>query len=174
MTNTNAYAVGRIQLGSSLVETLVALFILAVGLLGILAMQAGSVKSNQRAYLSTEAQMLASDMADRILAYDDIDDVTDNGDYANINTAGTTSDPGCISSGCGKAQQVAYDEFQWGDELSSRLPGGIGTVSRNGNIYTITVMWDNELSEATANATGTGCSGDPTVDLACYNLELRL
>ena len=155
--------------GSSMIEVVISLFLLAIGLLGVLAMQAGSVKSNQRAYLATEARLLASDMAERIMAYDDIDTADDDEDYDGIETPVSHS-VDCVGNPCSRAEQVNYDSSEWSDQLSSRLPGGIGMVEHNGSIYTITVMWDNDLT----GATGTGCSGDPEKDLTCYRLEMRL
>ena len=36
-------------------------------------------------------------------------------------------------------------------------------------LFTITVMWDEERT----GVNGTGCSGDPTVDLKCYIMEFE-
>ena len=159
------------QAGAGLIEVLVSMFILAVGLLGVLAMQVNSHKSNQRASFSTEAQLLASDMVDRIFAYDDVNTTTDNGDYDDIDTSKDVDDPNCIGSagGCTPAQQKTYDTWDWKRQLATRLPGGIGTVTYSGNMYTVTVMWDQEIS----GATGTDCGGGSD-DLTCYRLEVRL
>ena len=118
------------QRGVGLIEVLVALFILAVGLLGVLAMQANGLKSNQRAEFSTEAYMLALDMADRIQAYDDINSSADDDDYADINIPddGYGNDPGCAAAGCNDIQQKALDVYEWGTQLARRLPAGTGTV----------------------------------------------
>ncbi|WP_246125277.1 type IV pilus modification protein PilV [Exilibacterium tricleocarpae] len=162
------------QAGAGLIEVMVSMFILAVGLLGVLAMQANGVKSNQRAYFSTEAQLLAGDMVDRIFAYNSINLATDNGDYNGIDTS--EDDPNnqnCIDTagGCSAAQQVQYDIWDWRRQLTSRLPGGVGTVAFDAarGVYTITVMWDQELT----GAAGTGCGGTAD-DLTCYQLEVRL
>lgn len=56
------------QQGMSLVEVLVAVAILATGLLGLGALQAKSVMFNQSAYYRSVAADLASDLADRIRA----------------------------------------------------------------------------------------------------------
>jgi type IV pilus assembly protein PilV len=56
----------KLQKGASLLEVLIALFILGVGLLGVLAMQAESLKLNQQSYGSTQALFLANDAVERM------------------------------------------------------------------------------------------------------------
>ena len=159
------------QTGALLVEVVVSLFVMAVGLLGALAIQANSQQSNQRATFVTEAYILANEMADRIYAYVNIDNPATNGNYGGLDTNGA-GDPGCIATGCNNANQIAYDKFDWGNALSTRLPGGRGLINWNAatKTYTITVMWDHDRT----GATGTGCGGNSNVDLTCYRLELIL
>ncbi len=54
--------------GISLVESMVALVVLAIGMLGIAALHVESVKANRTALLRTQAVNLANDLADRIRA----------------------------------------------------------------------------------------------------------
>ena len=54
--------------GFSLIEVLVAMIILAVGLLGIAGLFANSLKSADNAYMHSQAVVLAYDMGDRIRA----------------------------------------------------------------------------------------------------------
>lgn len=56
----------RVQQGSSLVEVLVALFVLAIGLLGTLAMQTKSMQFNQAAHNYSKAVYIATDIAERM------------------------------------------------------------------------------------------------------------
>ena len=58
----------NLQRGSSLLEVMIALFVLAIGLLGTLAMQATSVKYNQNSYAFSQAINLANDVVERIRA----------------------------------------------------------------------------------------------------------
>lgn len=164
------------QTGTGMIEMMVSLLVLAVGLLGILAMQAGGVKSNQRAQFSTEAYLMASDMAERIMAFDDIDTAADNAAYDDIDTnASLPANPNCIDTGCSRGndggQQKEYDTWEWGTNLASRLPNGKGRVSYDAatGIYLIEVLWDNEMT----GATGMNCSGAAN-DMACLRLEVAL
>lgn len=157
-------------------ETLISLFILAVGLLGTLAMQAKSVNSNQRAQFATDANILAEDMASRIMGYvRNLDSATVNDpdildDFSGIDTTtSTATNPDCAVDGCTAVDQVAFDEWQWTSDIRSRLPSGVGQVAYSDGRYEITVMWNHHQIE---NPT-TNCSGSGT-DLACFTYELRL
>jgi len=158
------------QAGSTMIETLVALLILAVGLLSIQSMQMVSLRTNTSAYLRTEAQLLAEDMTDRILAYEDITDDADNDDYDGVDTDAAAADPGCVGGGCNQAQQLTFDVFEWKTQIEARLPGGRGTVDFDAGAYALTVMWDNDKT----GANGTGCGGDTDIDLTCYTIQINL
>ncbi len=54
------------QAGFSLIEVLVALLVLAIGLLGILVMQARGLQLNQAGYLQSQAMFMAEDIVERI------------------------------------------------------------------------------------------------------------
>ncbi|RZA01324.1 MAG: type IV pilus modification protein PilV [Moraxellaceae bacterium] len=54
------------QNGSSLIETMVSLFVLAIGLLGTLAMQTKSIQHNQNSYSYSQAIVLATDLNERL------------------------------------------------------------------------------------------------------------
>lgn len=59
------------QNGSSLVETMVSLFVLAIGLLGTLAMQTKSIQHNQNSYSFSQALVLANDLSERLRTAED-------------------------------------------------------------------------------------------------------
>ena len=153
------------QSGFTMLEVLVAIVVLSFGLLGLAGLQADGLRNNTSAYLRTQANLLAYDMLDRMRA--NLQGV-ENGNYDDL--LGTTpSDPACISSGCSIAQMADHDAYEWSQKLSEILPEGQGRVigSGIGSIFTITVMWDDRRT----GATGTGCSGDPQVDLTCFTLS---
>jgi len=150
--------------GFSMVEILVTIFILSIGLLGLAGLQATGLKNNQSAFLRTVAMQQAYDMADRIRANPMGKDA---GDYDTL--SGTGSDPGCISSGCTPAQMAQYDKYAWNTDNAAALPTGQGTVTRSGNMFTVTLMWDDDHT----GATGTSCSGDTSVDLTCFTLSFE-
>src|SRR5215475_12901480 len=67
-SHTRAYVMGRGARGLTLIETLVALVIMSVGLLGIAALHVESVKAARAATLRTKAITLAVDMAEKMRA----------------------------------------------------------------------------------------------------------
>lgn len=163
--NNNVAEYGR-EKGFSLFELLIALFVLAIGLIGYASLQGVGLKSNANASYSTEATFLAMDMADRIMA-------NPSGALANSYLTNTkTNDynnPGC-SLGCSAAQRPARDQHEWEGELSDRLPLGEGMVTdEGGGVFMITVMWDDQRT----GAIGTGCGGNKAVDLTCFQVLVR-
>ena len=151
--------------GFTMIEVLVAIVILSFGLLGLAGLQAGGLRDNNRAYLRSQASLMAYDMLDRMRA--NLQGV-EKGQYDNLMNT-TPVDPNCISSGCSIAQMAQNDAYEWSSNLLEVLPSGQGTVIGNGegSIFTITVMWD----DLRTGATGTDCSGDPQVDLTCFTLS---
>ena len=138
------FRVIRGQKGFSLIEVLIAVVILAIGLLGIAGLQLTGLRFAHNANLRYQASLQAYDMADRMRA--NIQGVN-AGAYNSISGAG--SDPGCITSGCTAGQMAATDAFQWNIANAQLLPQGTGTVTGAGanSVFTITVSW-TELGPA--------------------------
>ena len=136
----------RTECGFSLLEVLIAIVILAIGLLGVARLQANSIGFNHGAYLRSQATLQISDMADRMRS--NMPGVA-AGNYDAL--AGTPADPGgCLSTGCTPAQMAQYDAFDWNTSNANQLPDGAGTVTGSGagSLFTITVTW-TEMSEDT-------------------------
>lgn len=154
------------QQGFTLLEVMIALVIFSIGLLGLAGLQAGGLRSNTQAQLRTIAVIQAYDMADRIRA--NRRGVVD-GEYNALDDTNPTAG-NCITNACDAAQMATYDYYEWVKTTQSVLPSGHGIVSSNlangVRLFTVTVMWDEERT----GVDGTGCSGDPTVDLKCYAL----
>ena len=161
------------QAGVGLIEVLISLFTLAVGLLGILGLQVNALGSNQRATFTTEAQFAAADIVNRMAVYGENDVGANGGEFVMDSNAGTYTDPGCINAtaGCTQAQQINYDQWQWGALLENSLPAGRGIVTWDAPVYTVTVLWDQDRT----GATGIDCdSRDTLVNLTCFTMELRM
>jgi type IV pilus modification protein PilV len=95
--------------------------ILAIGLLGLAAMQAVSLRDNQDAYYYQQATLLAYEMQDRIRG---------NGVYWAGNVIpNPTQGNSCDSAAhaCTAAQMAAYDYWYWQDSVSKVLPTPKGT-----------------------------------------------
>jgi len=148
--------------GFSLIEVLIALLVLAIGLLGMASLMLTSMKSNQSAYQRSQANWLAYDIAERMRLNRDL--AISGNSY--VITAATTvpSDPGCKASGCSPANVALLDVREWMGQLNDA--GINGTVARNGNEFTITVSWQEDSSTACAAVNGIPqCSFVLRVDL---------
>lgn len=155
--------------GFTLFELLIAVLVLAVGLLGLATMQTQGLKSNSSAEKRTEATFLAMDIMDRMRA-------NPNGVLAGsyaINTGALPPDPGC-DDGCNAGQRPAQDLRDWTEFIQTQLGGGPAPVGQpsswraviapNAGMFMVTIMWDDERT----GATGTGCSGNAAVDMTCF------
>ena len=149
------------QRGSSLIEVMVALFVLAIGLLGMLAMQSKAMQYNQSAYAYSQAAYLATDMAERIQsnaanAADYIEAAAidpQGGDLSNFDPYAAGTD--CRDAACNAATLTARDQLVWATNIKRYLPGGKGEiegVTYAGNSFIrITVSFaDDKYKEAQA------------------------
>jgi len=135
-----------IQSGFTLLEVMIAIFILSIGLLGLAQLQATGLKHNESAYLRTQVSNLAADMFDRMRANHLS---VQNGDYL---LAAADSPP--ITT----AQLVDIDLAEWIGNVNASLPESDGEIScadsnaadgfmcSAGSIFTVTIFW-NEVQD---------------------------
>lgn len=128
------------QLGVSLLEVLIAVLVLAIGVLGAAQLQLSALRYNAGAALSTQASFIAYDMLDRLRANAD-----DLGAYAGLSVAGCrATQPG--------ADIVTQDHHDFAAAVGCQLPDGRGNVAVDGNRATVTVSWsDARIATERAN-----------------------
>src|SRR5437016_2764143 len=129
----------RAACGFSMVEMLVALVVLAVGMLGVASLFATALHSGSSAIARMQAVNLASDIADRIRANRRAGNAY-AGAAANNNCAGA----GAVS--CSPALMAANDIYLWQRQLTQALggaapTGSIAFAAGTPATYTITVNW---------------------------------
>lgn len=133
--------------GIALIEVLVAVLVLAVGLLGMAAMQVQSSQMTNGAEQRTQAVLLTADMMDRIRA-----NRANSTDYNGISVdpAVTTCDTSYSPNAT--ATVSTNDASAWANLVVCLLPEGTGTVSVNGatGVVTVTVDWARADAEGTA------------------------
>lgn len=122
--------------GFTLVETLVAMVVISVGMLGIAAMYVEGLRAGKTSIYRTEAINLVSDMADRIRA----------NPTAVAAYGGVGANNNCVNvNDCTPAQLAADDIFRWQQDVGARVPGGVSAIAVVAgvpvNTYTITLRW---------------------------------
>ncbi len=131
------------QCGFSIVEVLVALVVLAVGMLGIAGLYVTSLQASGSALLRMQAVNLAGDMADRIRA-------NPNAGLAYEGTAANNNCAGAAPATCSAPQMAADDLWRWRVQLAGALPddgdgatpqGIVAVTGAAPRTYTITVTW---------------------------------
>jgi type IV pilus assembly protein PilV len=129
--------------GFTLIEVLIAMLVLAVGLLGLAGLQVTSLKNNQSAYNRSQATQLAYDMADRMRA--NVAGVTT---YTTILPSAATPKANCTPLtpnplGCSPTEMAENDLYQWNLAVINTLPMGVGGIAPTTGGFTIAISWDD-------------------------------
>ncbi len=131
--------------GFSLLEVLISLIILSIGLLGLAALQATSLKANHGAYQRSQAIFLAYDMMDRMRANRT---AALAGSY-NRAMGDAAPTPGDLAT---------RDVNDWLTVfVNVLLPAGDGSIacSNATNVCTVVVAWDEGRLGGTSTASST-------------------
>jgi type IV pilus assembly protein PilV len=138
------------QSGFTMVEVLVALVVLAIGLLGIAALYLNSLQAGRTAIYRTQAVNLAADLADRIRA-----NRTAQAAYGTLFADAEAAVANCdLTGGCIDTDLASTDLARWKGTLAQLLPNGQGQVVVTLPVavgeptnYVVTVQWA-EVGEA--------------------------
>jgi type IV pilus assembly protein PilV len=154
----------RTNHGFTLIEVLIAMVVIAMGLLGLAGLQATNLKNNQSAYFRSQATQLAYDIADRMR----VNNTNSGADY-DTKTGSCLTEPDdakkqlclekCKTAACTTAQMADYDLNNWGIKLANILPSGEGIVCKDstpadgtvgnhkcdgtGNAFAVKIWWDD-------------------------------
>jgi type IV pilus assembly protein PilV len=116
----------RTTRGFTLVETLIALLVISIGMLGIASLHIETLQSSRSAQLRTQAVTIAADLGDRIRA---------------------NRLPVDAYTGAGLNPRASADLDYWHGSVATALPDGQGAVrfvagtARTPSSYTIQVSW---------------------------------
>lgn len=151
----------RLDQGFTLLEVLIALLIFSLGLLGMAGLMVLSVRTNQSAYLRTQASFLAQSMIDRIRA-----------NLGQIDTYATSypitgSDPCASGAVCSPADIATHDAVLWSTQLSDSLPNASAEIQCDGALLgvgtqvgiapldgqcTMTIQWSESSLDRSSSA----------------------
>lgn len=164
--------------GFTLIEVMVALIIIAVGMLGIAKMQALALSTTESSGVRSLVAIEAASLAASMHANRDYWVAAPPPPVTNITVAttgpGTTSvtiDVPALSAAqncattapCTAAQVAAYDVQQWGAALAQVVPAALATITCNAAVppsCTIEITWaenvtsTNNAAAATSSAAG--------------------
>jgi type IV pilus assembly protein PilV len=176
--------------GFSLIEVMVALIIIAVGMLGIAKMQALALSttgsSGARSLVAIEAASLAASMhANRDYWVSGppatLTNVTVNAtgpltSTVAIDVPALAAPQDCAGASCTAAQLAAYDIQQWGTALAQVVPAANAAISCNVATpplsCTIQITWQEDVT-STNNATAAAGSAASALNLPQYTLYVE-
>ena len=158
------YGMGRPMIGQrgvGLIEVLISLVVIAIGLLGLAALQGKAQKAELESYQRSQALILLQDMASRLRA--------NRGERTNYVTSGCASPCSTVPT----TPTAARDLCEWASALTGaneRLDGqsvgamlsGCGCITGAGNEFTVSVAWQGLASVLTPTTNDTCGSGIPT------------
>jgi type IV pilus assembly protein PilV len=164
------------QLGLTLIEVLVAILVMAIGLVGMAALQASTLKYQQGTVQRAKLAGLVSDFAERVRSNPtQAPGMVVSSPYLLSQTwetaSGKTSFPvtGCADAdACTPADYAARDLAEWQQKVRDALPRGSAAVLASGNQgLNVVLMWSDKDNVAVANGAATAnasltCTDDST------------
>jgi len=142
--------------GFALVEVLIAVLVLAIGLLGLAGLHASGFRNNHGAFVRTQATYAVNDLADRLRA-NRAAAIAGNYEVAAAPAAPTfdciANFTGTSTAGlCNPTEMATADLVAWYTFLGNAMPGGNATIAcvpvgcGANAIHTITVTWAGNQS----------------------------
>lgn len=149
--------------GFTLIEVLVAVFVLAAGVMGALAAQTVALRTRQESALMSRGVQLASAFADRMRANTAQMRVPDDAnpylqiryDAASDGPPDSPSQPCHSGAACDSAAMASFDIYELHRELHSSFPAARVSVCRDA------VMWDEADDSLSWDCSG--AASDPVV-----------
>ena len=173
--------------GFTLIEVLIAMLVLAIGLLGLATLQTYTLRSNLSAYTRGQATQLLYDMSDKMRVNSEAaKNSTSTSGYLIDNTTTDTRTAGkkvddnhvCrkipaanATTGCDAATLATYDLIEWTNAIAGTLPMGRACITSNGSVanndlgFTLYISWDdNRSGDVKTDISPKACTGITTYD----------
>ena len=167
----------RTARGFSMIELLVAIVLLSIGLLGMAALQASTLRNNQSANYRTQASNLAYELVDTARSYQARDTANVRALLAPYETSWTaTCAANAVATDCTSSNAMTCDRQRWANRVCRSMPNARGRVvnfSPTTGTFTVEICWSDDRSgnstpSANCNNPGEGLGGQP------YTLQARL
>lgn len=127
--------------GFTLLEILIALLVIAIGVLGHAKMQVKSMDIAQRAGFAQTANIALLDLAQRLRANQNAA-LANEFDFTNLTNGAAPASAECGTATCSRSQFAKYEVKDWYDDLNAQLPLPRFSLSTVGNLVTIILVWD--------------------------------
>ena len=157
------------QLGIALLEALVALVILAFGVLGLLWMHQQALTQQRQQLMRSVATGIADDLAERMRL-----NAPQRAMYAKAWGNAATAAPDCAATPCSRQDLAAWDMQQLQQTLQSQLPEGdaaVFTLTDAASWWGIVIAW-RDANETYRTDTASGSPACPT-QMSCWRLLFR-
>ncbi|MEG2580394.1 type IV pilus modification protein PilV [Comamonas sp.] len=115
-----------VQRGFALLESLIAIVVMALGILGILGLQMRTLTNTQTSLYRAQAIRLIEDLNERLMANPNAFLSADGYLTDWKNTPASQVD--CNSTACGHSELAAFDIARWKAQVGSTLPNGDASV----------------------------------------------
>ena len=146
----------RRQRGITLIESLVAILVAALGILGVLGVQMRTLADTQTSVRRAQAIGLIEDLGERLAVNPNA--LADLSSYTSAFGSEPTFTPTtCETAACARAQLTSYDLAMWKQAVKNTLPLGQAdifiapgeTVANNRRLLGVMVAWrENERADA--------------------------
>ena len=144
----------KINKGFTLIEVMVALFILTIGMLGSTAMMLRTQQQAEETSIETTAAQRAWNISE--LLRSSITNVNASS-YTDMTVSPGGSAPTCISTGCDQAGMILLTRFLIGMELETYMPG-LNAQAKITNVtgtptdavFKVAVTWDKLIADGSA------------------------
>ena len=178
------------QRGVSLIESLVAIVVMSLGILGILGVQMRTLADTQTSVRRAQAIRLIEDLSERMKV-----NPSALGSMASYTTAWNTtptSPADCKTTACNNGQLAVYDMVQWKQSVKNTLPSADANVfvvadetdAANRRQLGVMISWrenerestadyTNPLATATTGGANVSCPAGSTCHLQYVQLNAR-
>lgn len=163
----------KLPLGIALLEALVALVVLALGVLGLLWMHQQALVQQRQQLMRSVAIGIADDLAER-MRMNSPQSAMYAKTWGNSSNGITTAAPDCTATACTRQELAAWDLQQLQLTLQSQLPEGDAAVfalSGSPNWWGIVIAW-RDANETYQTDTASGSPPCPA-QMSCWRLFFR-
>lgn len=115
-----------VQRGFALLESLIAIVVMALGILGILGLQMRTLTNTQTSLYRAQAIRLTEDLNERLMANPNA--FLSTTDYLTGWENTPTSQVDCNTTACGHTELAGFDIEQWKAQVRNTLPNGDASV----------------------------------------------